>query len=392
MMSFTPLRFPANRSLWTPVFALLALALAVAGCSPASPSPHQSTTAGRTGTSLASNPAVDPGTPLDGRPAPNFTLLDQNGRKVSLSQFRGKAVLLSFDDSRCTNICPLTTTSLLQAVSLLGPAGQRVQLLGIDANPKATRVSDVHAYSVAHNMLHSWDFLTGTLPQLEQVWKAYHVYVQAIRNNIDHEPAIYLITPDGREQSIFLTQMAYTGTDQQAQVLADATAAVLPGHPHVRQSVSLRYVPGIKPTMTTELPVAGGRAPGHLVPFGPGHPHLAVFFATWVDENTNLTAELRALNAYQREALAHGWPPVVAIDEASTETSPSALPTFLASLHGSLSYPVVIDKYGALSDGYGVQDQPWIELVSSTGKILFTNDGWFPQPALTNAVRKALSK
>jgi hypothetical protein len=233
--------------------------------------------------------------------------------------------------------------------------------------------------------------LTGTLPQLEQVWKAYHVYVQAIKDNIDHEPAIYLITPDGREQSIFLTQMAYTATDQQAQVLADATAAVLPGHPHVKQSVSLRYIPGIKPTTATELPVAGGHAPGRTVRFGPGHAHLVVFFATWVDENTNLTAELLALNGYQREALAHGWPQVVAVDEASTETTPSALPTFLSSLHGSLGYPVVIDKYGALSDGYNVQDQPWIELVSSTGKILFSNDGWFPEPALTTAVRKAMS-
>jgi hypothetical protein len=114
-----------------------------------------------------------------------------------------------------------------------------------------------------------------------------------------------------------------------------------------------------------------------------------VFFATWVDENTNLTAEMEALNSYQREATANGWPPVVAVDEASTETSPSALPAFLASLHTPLDYPVVIDRYGALADGYGVQDQPWIELVSTTGKIMFNNDGWFPQPALTTAVRKA---
>jgi cytochrome oxidase Cu insertion factor (SCO1/SenC/PrrC family) len=390
-MKFASLRFNANSSLCAPVFALIALVLAIAGCSSAPSNSHQSTTASRSNAELSANPAVDPGTPLGGKPAPDFTLLDQNGQKVSLSQFRGKAVLLSFADSHCTTICPLTTTSLLQAVSLLGPAGRQVQLLGINANPKAIRVPDVRAYSVAHNMMTSWHFLTGTLPQLEQVWKAYHVYVQAIKNNIDHEPAIYLITPGGREQSIFLTQMAYTATDQQAQVLANAVATVLPGHPHVRQSVSLHYIPGIKPTTPTELPVAGGHAAGHTVPFGPGHAHLVVFFATWVDEDTNLSAELRALNAYQHAALAHGWPQVVAVDEASTETTPSALPTFLSSLHGSLDYPVVIDKYGALSDGYGVQDQPWIQLISGTGKILFTSEGWFPEPGLTTAVRKAVS-
>ncbi len=366
--------------------ALLALAAAVAGCGQQPAAPAMSSGA------LAANPAVDPGTPLGGRPAPGLRLQDQFGRTVSLAQFRGKAVLLAFVDSRCSTICPLTTTSMLQAARLMGAAGNRVQLVGIDANPKATRVSDVRAYSAAHGMMHSWEFLTGSLGQLTQVWKDYHVYVKAINGNIDHEPAIYLIRPDGREQSVFLTQMAYAAPGQQAQVLADATAGVLPGHPGITHSVSLRYLPGIGPAAAAALPVAGGRAAGRTVMFGAGHAHLVVFFATWVDENSNLAQQLLTLNGYQRAARARGWPQVVAVDEASTESSPSALPSFLAGLHGGPGYPVVVNRYGQLADGYGVQDQPWIELVSATGKILFRNDGWFPQPALTTAVRKALAQ
>jgi cytochrome oxidase Cu insertion factor (SCO1/SenC/PrrC family) len=366
--------------------APLALAVAVAGCAqqPAAPS--------TSGSALTSNPAVDPGSPLGGRPAPDFRLQDQFGRTVSLTQFRGRAVLLAFVDSRCSTICPLTTTSMLQAVRLMRASGTSVQLVGIDANPDATRVSDVRAYSAAHGMTHSWEFLTGKLSQLTQVWKDYHVYVQAIKGNIDHEPAIYLIRPDGREQSIFLTQMAYAAADQQAQVLANATAAVLPGHPAVTQSISLRYLPGIGPATTAALPVGGGRAAGRTVTFGRGHAHLVVFFATWVDENSNLTAQLRALNAYQQTARTHGWAQVVAVDEASTEPSPTALRSFLAGLRGSLDYPVVIDQRGQLADGYGVQDQPWIEVVSASGKILFRHDGWFSQPGWSNAMRTALSQ
>ena len=377
-------RTPAVLGLRTLGLAALAAAVALAGCAQQQAGPNQSASA------LAANPAVDPGSPLGGRPAPDFRLQDQFGRTVSLSQFRGRAVLLAFVDSRCSTICPLTTTSMLQAVRLMGVAGRHVQLLGIDANPDATRVADVRDYSAAHGMMHAWDFLTGSLGQLKQVWKAYHLYVSAIKGNIDHEPAIYLIRPDGREQSIFLSQMAYTATDQQAQVLANATAAVLPGHPHVAQSVSLRYLTGIRPTVAAALPVAGGRAAGRTVTFGPGHPHLVVFFATWVDENSNLTRQLRALDAYQQAAGARGWPQVVAVDEASTESTPAALPSLLAGLHGTLDYPVVIDRYGRLADGYGVQDQPWVELVSGSGKILFRHDGWLPQPALTDAVRKSL--
>jgi cytochrome oxidase Cu insertion factor (SCO1/SenC/PrrC family) len=366
--------------------APLALTVALAGCA------QSSGASGPSGNALSSNPAVDPGSPLGGKPAPDIRLQDQFGRTVSLTQFRGKAVLLSFVDSRCSTICPLTTTSMLQAVRLMGAAGKHVQLVGVDANPQATPVSDVRAYSAAHGMTHSWEFLTGTLGQLKQVWKDYHVYVQAIKGNIDHEPAIYLIRPDGREQSIFLTQMAYSATGQQAQVLADATAGVLPGHPAITHSVSLRYLPGIGPAAAAALPVAGGQAAGRTVTFGRGHAHLVVFFATWVDENSNLTQQLRALDGYQQAARARGWPQVVAVDEASTESSPAALPSLLSGLHGSLDYPVVVDRYGQLADGYGVQDQPWVELVSADGKIMFRNDGWFPEPGLTGAVRKALGQ
>jgi cytochrome oxidase Cu insertion factor (SCO1/SenC/PrrC family) len=379
-----PVRTPTALAPTALALAALAAAVALAGCAQQRAGPHEPMSG------LAANPAVDPGSPLGGRPAPDFRLQDQFGRTVSLSQFRGRAVLLAFVDSRCSTICPLTTTSLLQAVRLMGAAGRHVQLLGINANPDATRVADVRDYSAAHGMMHDWDFLTGSLGQLTQVWKAYHVYVSAIKGNIDHEPAVYLIRPDGREQSIFLTQMAYSAADQQAQVLANATAALLPGHPHVAQSVNLRYLPGIRPTATIALPVAGGRAAGRTVTLGRGHAHLVVFFATWVDENSNVTRQLRALDAYQQAARAHGWPQVAAVDEASTESTPAALPSLLAGLHGTLDYPVVIDRYGQLADGYGVQDQPWVELVSGSGKILFRKDGWFPEPALTQAVRKSL--
>lgn len=383
-MKIFPGRLRPRPALIRTLAALLVTALA-AGCASAA-TPHR--TAGPN--AMSANPVVDPGSPLGGKPAPDFRLLDQFGHSVTLSQFHGKAVLLAFVDSHCSTVCPLTTMSMLQAVRLLGPAAKDVQLIGIDANPEATRVADVRDYSAAHGMMHSWEFLTGTLSQLKSVWHAYHVYVQAIKNNIDHEPALYLITPGGREQSVFLTQMAYTGTDQQAQVLADSTAGVLPGHPHVKQAVSLHYLAGLKPADDISLPVAGGKATGKAVAFGRGHPHLVVFFATWVDENSNLISEMKALNGYQRAAAGHGWPPVVAVDEASTETTPSALPSFLARLHGQLDYPVVVDKLGQVADGYGVQDQPWVDLVSGGGKILFRNDGWFPEPGLGEAVQKAL--
>src|SRR6202034_3796847 len=100
--------------------------LTVAGCGTAAHPSAQSSPSAR---ALAANPVVDPGSPLGGKPAPSFRLLDQFGHTVTLSQFHGKAILLAFVDSHCTTVCPLTTTSMLQAVSLLGPVGKQVQLV-----------------------------------------------------------------------------------------------------------------------------------------------------------------------------------------------------------------------------------------------------------------------
>ena len=138
---------------------------------------------------LSTNPVLDPGTSLD-RPARNFTLVNQFGRSVSLRSFRGKVVILGFNDSECTTMCPLTTTAMLDAKAMLGSAGSHVQLVGVDANPKATSIEDVLSYSEVHGMVHAWDFLTGSLPQLRTVWHDYSIGVEISHNLVDHDPAI----------------------------------------------------------------------------------------------------------------------------------------------------------------------------------------------------------
>jgi cytochrome oxidase Cu insertion factor (SCO1/SenC/PrrC family) len=221
-------------------------------------SDSSSSPASRQALALATNPALDPGTRLSGGPAPEFTLIDQYGQPVSLRSFRGRAVILAFNDARCTNVCPLTTTAMVKAKALLGPAGSQVALLGVDANPSATRVADVRAYSQVHGMLHAWHFLTGALPQVERVWRAYHVAVQIEQGQIDHTPAVFVIDPRGGLAKLYTIQMAYTGIDQQAQILANEVAGLLPGHPAVQAARSYAPIPPVTPRIAVALPRAGG--------------------------------------------------------------------------------------------------------------------------------------
>jgi cytochrome oxidase Cu insertion factor (SCO1/SenC/PrrC family) len=371
---------------------LVAVIVSLSGSRPASP-PMGQPQAGMNSLGT-SNPDVDPGTSLPGTVAPGFTLTDELGAPVSLRQFRGKAVVIAFVDSRCANVCPLTTWSMTQAVSMLGPAAARnVQLLGIDANPDAIGVADVRAYSQAHQMMGAWHFLTGSPAQLAAVWRAYHVYVAASHGNIDHQPAVYLIDPSGRERILYLSQMAYAGADQQAELIARGLSGLLPGHPAVRGGVPMTFARTIGPGELASLPVIGGdRAAGQVL-LGRGHAHVVVFLASWVSELSDLPGELRVLADYQREALRRGWPTVVAVDESQTETTAGALSLPLARAGGgALGYPVAADASGRLADGYGVQDLPWIEVTSASGQILYRHDGWLPAASLAGMAASAAAR
>lgn len=343
------------------------------------------------GQSLKRNPYLDPGTSLH-RPAPNFTLADQFGRRVSLSQFRGKVVLLAFEDSRCTTVCPLTTTSMVQAKRLLGPAASRVALVGIDANPQATRVSDVRDYSVVHGMMNKWHFLTASEPQLRRIWKAYGIAAEVEHGQIDHTPALFEIDPRGQLREVYLTQMSYATVDQAGQLLAQEASRLLPDHPSVKAGLSYKPIPGIRPSTPTTLPRYGGGR----VSLGPGpSPRLYLFFASWDSEVMNLAGQLKRLDDYQRAASREKLPELTAVDEASVEPSVAALPRFMRTLRKPLSYPVAVDHAGRVADGYGVQDAPWLVLISPSGHLLWYTDvstnGWPSLASLKSRVRAALS-
>ena len=365
--------------------ALLAGAAVLAGCDSSSTGPMMPGAPGGSGADAAAeaNPNLDLGTSLDNAPAPDFTLTNQFGQPMSLSQFRGKVVLLGFEDSECTTVCPLTTQSMVLAKQLLGTAGNDVRLLGVDANPQATSVADVMSYSRTHGMVNQWDFLTGSLAQLRQTWRAYHIAVQIESGQIDHTPALFVISQQGRLQKIYLTQMAYSSVPQSAQVLAEEIATLLPGHPKLAGSQSLGVIPGQTPAATVSLPTRAGPAAG-TVTLGPGKPRLVVFFATWLTETSDLKAQLTGLNAYVKAAAKNHLPALVAVDETVTEPSAQAVGAYLGGMT-KLDYPVGLDQTGRVADGYGVQDQPWLVLVSAAGKVVWSHDGWLPLPELEKA-------
>jgi cytochrome oxidase Cu insertion factor (SCO1/SenC/PrrC family) len=118
-----------------------------------------------------------PGAPPVNFPAPGFSLTDQDGRATSLASLHGKVVLLTFLDDTCTTDCPLIAQEFRQAGQLLSADTARVELVAINYNPVNTQVSYIQAFDHQEGMaaVPNWLYLTGTLAQLQQVWRQYAI-------------------------------------------------------------------------------------------------------------------------------------------------------------------------------------------------------------------------
>jgi len=159
------------------------------------------------GQSLPSNPATDgaglQGTDLGGVPAPAFRLTDQFGKPVSLAQFRGKPVVLTFLYTHCPDVCPLIAEQLHSVMLDLGQEAQHVGVLAISVEPTRDTIAAALAFSQAHHMTTYWQFLVGTQAQLSPVWTAYAIGAQQETTTVSmHTTALYVIDKQGRERTL----------------------------------------------------------------------------------------------------------------------------------------------------------------------------------------------
>src|ERR1700679_1657190 len=65
-----------------------------------------------------------------------FTLTDQNGRRRSDRDFRGKLMIVYFGYTFCPDVCPADLMAITQALDALGPAADGVQPIFITVDPE----------------------------------------------------------------------------------------------------------------------------------------------------------------------------------------------------------------------------------------------------------------
>ncbi len=103
---------------------------------------------------------------LMNQPAPNFTLEDANGTKVSLEDFKGKVVVLNFIYARCKEECPLQSALIatIQKQVNQTPMREQVQFVSIatDTEDAPATATVMRSYGETHGLdASNWMFLYG---------------------------------------------------------------------------------------------------------------------------------------------------------------------------------------------------------------------------------------
>lgn len=136
-----------------------------------------------------------------------FTLTDQHGKKRSLSDFRGKLVLLYFGYTFCPDVCPTDLAAIAHLMALMGTDADKVQPVFVTLDPARDTAVVLREYAAAFDV--RFVALRGTEAETRRVATLYKTYYEKVgpvnsKNYvIDHTAFIYLIDREGRYVAFF---------------------------------------------------------------------------------------------------------------------------------------------------------------------------------------------
>ena len=144
-------------------------------------------------------------------PAPDFTLTNQTGGTSSLSNYRGRFILLFFGFTSCKDECPATMAKLQIARLQLGQNADKVQVVFVTTDPENDTPAAIDTFVDRFDP--SFVGFTGDLTSLQKIWGDYGVIV--LDGGETHSVTIYLIDPQGD------IRMTYASTTNPDDIVAD---------------------------------------------------------------------------------------------------------------------------------------------------------------------------
>jgi protein SCO1 len=140
------------------------------------------------------------------RPAPPIRLRSYLGQPVSLSQYQGKAVLVTFLYVHCPDVCPAIASALRVVRQQLGPERSQVQIVAVSVDPRGDKPSSVARFLAQRRMTGEMQYLIGSAKQLAPIWQAWNVGSQKDATNpefVAHTALVYGVSGSGKLMTIY---------------------------------------------------------------------------------------------------------------------------------------------------------------------------------------------
>jgi protein SCO1 len=134
------------------------------------------------------------------KPAPEFTLTNQDGKRVTSKELRGKVLAITFIFASCADTCPLLTGKMAGIQNRLGSDfGKKVHFVSITVDAERDTPEVLKRYAEAHKTNSAgWAFLTGTPAEIREVAKRYGIYYKKTpRGDVDHTFLTSLVDQSG---------------------------------------------------------------------------------------------------------------------------------------------------------------------------------------------------
>jgi len=140
-----------------------------------------------------------------GELVPDFTLIDQNGKPVRLSQFRGEPVAVTFVYTRCpvATACPVTVGKFSKIAAALEKE-KFGTLLAVTVDPAGDTPAVLKEYAdhIGADPTR-WRFLTGDPAAVARVAERFGVLYYPDRGQIVHSQTVAVVDPDGRIANVY---------------------------------------------------------------------------------------------------------------------------------------------------------------------------------------------
>jgi protein SCO1/2 len=152
---------------------------------------------------------------VPGEHVPDVPMVNQDGKTIRLSDFAGKAVLVTFLYTRCPSpaFCPRLTSQFARIEQELKkvPADySNTHLITISFDPKYDRPPVMRKYGLAYldgdaSGFSHWDFTSTSEMDLSRLAQAFGLQYEQQDNRIAHNMSIVLIAPDGTVANFWST-------------------------------------------------------------------------------------------------------------------------------------------------------------------------------------------